>query len=229
MQDSFFFQAMIYLAAAVLMVPIAKKLGLGSVLGYLLAGFLIGPACLRLISNDGEDVMHYAEFGVVMMLFVIGLELEPSRLWRMRRTIAGMGGMQLIATTTLVFFISIIFSLEWKQALVIGMVVSMSSTAIVLQSLNEKSQLHTAAGESSFADLLFQDIAVIPMLAIFPLLASSAIVPGEDAHPGLIHGLPKWVKPYRFGSMAVVISGRYFLRPFFFRFIARTGCGNVYC
>jgi len=173
MQETFFFQAMVYLSAAVIMVPIAKKMGLGSVLGYLLAGILIGPAGLQFIGQEGADIMHFAEFGVVMMLFVIGLELEPSRLWRLRKSILGMGGMQIGLTTVVVAGLALLFGIEGKQALVLGMIVSMSSTAIVLQSLNEKGLMPTADGQGSFAILLFQDIAVIPMLALFPLLASA--------------------------------------------------------
>src|SRR3954454_11835941 len=115
MKESFFFQAMIYLAAAVIMVPVAKKLALGSVLGYLLAGVLIGPACLRFIGTEGHDLMHFAEFGVVMMLFIIGLELEPSRLWRLRKAIAGLGGLQVSVTALLVAGLALLFHIDWKQ------------------------------------------------------------------------------------------------------------------
>src|SRR3954453_2662287 len=101
-QQSFFFQAMIYLAAAVVMVPLAKRLGLGSVLGYLLAGVLIGPALLGFVSNEGEDIMHFAEFGVVMMLFIIGLELEPEKLWKLRKSIIGLGGLQVLLSALLI-------------------------------------------------------------------------------------------------------------------------------
>lgn len=232
MQDTFFFQAMIYLAAAVVMVPIAKKLGLGSVLGYLLAGVIIGPACLKFIGQEGQDLMHFAEFGVVMMLFVIGLELEPSRLWRMRKVIAGMGGMQVVLTSVVVAGISLFFLHDWKQALVLGMIVSMSSTAIVLQSLNEKGLMKSAAGESSFAVLLFQDIAVIPMLALFPLLGNEALqATGGAAHHnnGLVDHLPGWAQTLIvLGSVGlVIITGRYLTRPVF-RLIAKTGMREMF-
>lgn len=218
MQDTFFFQAMIYLAGAVIMVPIAKRLGLGSVLGYLLAGVIIGPAFLGLIGTKGHDIMHFAEFGVVMMLFVIGLELEPERLWRMRKKIAGMGGIQVAGTTLVLTAIAIAFGLDWKTALVLGMIISMSSTAIVMQTLNEKGWIKTVAGRSSFAVLLFQDIAIIPMLALLPLLASKELQESAvTTHATLMDGLPKLVQTLIvLSSIAVVIlSGKYLLRPIF--------------
>ncbi|TPD72294.1 potassium transporter [Flavobacterium microcysteis] len=218
MQDTFFFQAMIYLAGAVIMVPIAKRLGLGSVLGYLLAGIIIGPAFLGLIGTKGHDIMHFAEFGVVMMLFVIGLELEPERLWRMRKKIAGMGGIQVAGTTLVLTAITLAFGLDWKTALVLGMIISMSSTAIVMQTLNEKGWIKTVAGRSSFAVLLFQDIAIIPMLALLPLLASKELQESAVAtHATLMDGLPKLVQTLIvLSSIAVVIlSGKYLLRPIF--------------
>jgi len=232
MQDTFFFQAMIYLAAAVVMVPIAKKLGLGSVLGYLIAGFVIGPACLKFIGQEGQDVMHFAEFGVVMMLFVIGLELEPSRLWRMRKAIAGMGGMQVILTAVVIGAIAMFLLPDWKQAIVLGMIVSMSSTAIVLQSLNEKGLMKSVAGESSFAILLFQDIAVIPMLALFPLLGSEVLAAQAEAghhSTGILSELPGWAHTLIvLGSVGLIIlTGRYFTRPIF-RIIARTGMREMF-
>lgn len=230
MQQTFFFQAMIYLAAAVIMVPIAKKLGLGSVLGYLFAGIVIGPACLHFIGEEGQDLMHFAEFGVVMLLFVIGLELEPSRLWRMRRSIAGLGGLQVGVTTLVLAALSLALQLDWKQALVLGMILSLSSTAIVLQSLTEKGQLKSAAGESSFAVLLFQDLAVIPMLAVLPLLANEVInVASGHTETGLISDWPGWAQTLAvLGSVAgLVICGRYLLRPFF-RLIAKTGLREIF-
>jgi len=218
MQDTFFFQAMIYLAGAVIMVPIAKRLGLGSVLGYLLAGIIIGPAFLGLIGTKGHDIMHFAEFGVVMMLFVIGLELEPERLWRMRKKIAGMGGIQVAGTTLVLTAIALAFGLDWKTAIVLGMIISMSSTAIVMQTLNEKGWIKTVAGRSSFAVLLFQDIAIIPMLALLPLLASKELQESAvTTHATLMDGLPKLVQTLIvLSSIAVVIlSGKYLLRPIF--------------
>lgn len=231
MKETFFYQAMVFLAAAVVMVPIAKKLGLGSVLGYLIAGIIIGPYCFSFIGEEGQDLMHFAEFGVVMMLFVIGLELEPSRLWRMRRTIAGLGGLQLLATTTVVTGIAILLGVDWKQALVIGMIVSMSSTAIALQSLQEKGLMKSAAGENSFAVLLFQDIAVIPMLALFPLLGGAHPVSTDASHAtsSLIASWPSWLQAiFVLGAvLLLVVTGRYLVRPLF-RLIAKTGLREMF-
>jgi len=232
MQESFFFQAMVYLAAAVVMVPIAKKVGLGSVLGYLLAGVLIGPAGLEFIGHEGTDIMHFAEFGVVMMLFVIGLELEPSRLWRLRKSILGMGGFQIGVTSVVVAGGALLFGIGWQQALVLGMIIAMSSTAIVLQSLNEKGLMQSAAGQGSFAVLLFQDIAVIPMLALFPLLATAPAVAQQTAGHStgsLIDSLPTWLQPLvLLGSVAlIIITGRY-LTPPLFRIVAKTGMRELF-
>jgi CPA2 family monovalent cation:H+ antiporter-2 len=132
--EGFLFQALIYLTAAILCVPIAKRLGMGSVLGYLLAGVAIGPFALGFIGREGQDIMHFAEFGVVMMLFLIGLELEPSHFWRMRHQIIGMGGMQVIATATCICGGLILLNFNWKTALAAGLAMAMSTTAIVLQS-----------------------------------------------------------------------------------------------
>ncbi len=219
--DSFFFQALVYLTAAVVSVPIAKRLGLGSVLGYLIAGALIGPSVLGLIGAEGQDVMHFAEFGVVMMLFVIGLELEPALLWRMRAAIAGLGGLQVLVTAAVVAGLALLAQIPWQAATALGLTLSLSSTAIVLQTLNEKGLMKTAAGQSSFAVLLFQDIAVIPMLAIFPLLASAPASASED-HTW-ISTLPGWAQTLVvLGAVAlIVLGGRFIVRPAF-RFIAQT-------
>lgn len=231
MQQTFFFQAMIYLAAAVVMVPIAKRLGLGSVLGYLVAGVIIGPAGLKFIGMEGQDIMHFAEFGVVMMLFVIGLELEPSRLWRMRKSIAGLGGLQVSITTVVVAGVAMLLEVGWKEALALGMIVAMSSTAIVMQTLDEKGWLKTVAGQSSFAVLLFQDLAIIPMLALFPLLAEhagSADLHGAGAG-SLVSALPAWQQAVvvLLSVSAIVVTGKYFLRPVF-RAIARTSLREMF-
>lgn len=220
MEGEFLIQALLYLSAAVIFVPIAKKLGLGSVLGYLIAGMVIGPFVLGLIGEEGQDIMHFAEFGVVMMLFLVGLELEPSLLWRMRSSILGMGGMQVAATTLLVTIAGLLFQLPWNQALAIGLIISMSSTAITLQTLAEKGLLKTSAGQSSFAVLLFQDIAVIPILALMPLLAIQGTdLPGTgDNHAesvSLISELPPLLKTLAvLGAVALIIfAGRTVVRP----------------
>ncbi len=166
--------AMIFLGAALLFVPIAKKLGIGSVLGYIIAGIVIGPFVLGFIGNEGEDIMHAAEFGVVMMLFLIGLELNPTSFWKIRRRIIGMGGMQMVLTGVLFFFFFFfIKGIDLNTSIALSLTFAMSSTAIVLQTLKEKNLDKTHAGKSSFAVLLFQDIAVIPILAIIPLLATT--------------------------------------------------------
>lgn len=222
--QGFLFQASVYLTAAVIAVPIAKRLGLGSVLGYLLAGVAIGPHVLGLLGTEGRDVMHFAEFGVVMMLFVVGLELEPSLLWRLRRPILGMGGLQVLLTAAVVFGIGLALRLPWQAAVAVGMILAMSSTAIVLQTLNEKGLLKTAGGQSSFAVLLFQDIAVIPMLAVFPMLATGRVAPDvAGAHAESPLGTyPGWVQTLAvLGAVTfVVVAGRYLIRPVF-RAIAR--------
>lgn len=216
-QQSFLFQALVYLAAAVVMVPLAKRLGLGSVLGYLVAGIVIGPALLGFIGREGQDLMHFAEFGVVMMLFIIGLELEPELLWKMRKPIAGLGGLQVLATSLVLAGIAMLFGLEWKPAIALGMILSLSSTAIVLQTLNEKGLMKSSAGQSSFAVLLFQDIAVIPMLALFPLLAiyKPAADAKADHHPTLVDNLPGWGETLVvLGSVAaIIVLGRFLVRP----------------
>jgi monovalent cation:H+ antiporter-2, CPA2 family len=224
-QHSFLFQAMVYLAAAVVMVPLAKRLGLGSVLGYLVAGIVIGPAVMGFIGEEGQDLMHFAEFGVVMMLFIIGLELEPDLLWKLRKPIAGLGGLQVLVTALAVAGIAFLWGLHWKPALALGMILSLSSTAIVLQTLNEKGLMKSAAGQSSFAVLLFQDIAVIPMLALFSLLAIYPADSGakSEDHTTFVSGLPAWGQTLVvLGSVAaIIVLGRFLVRPLL-RLVAST-------
>jgi monovalent cation:H+ antiporter-2, CPA2 family len=195
MNDGFFIQAIIYLTAAVVFVPIAKKSGLSSILGYLFAGIIIGPFVLGFIGQEGQDIMHFAEFGVVMMLFLIGLELDPYKFWKMRKFILGMGSIQLIGTATLLFLIcSAFLDWSWQTNLVISLALSLSSTAIVLQTLKEKGLSQSSMGRSSFSVLLFQDIAVIPILAIIPLLVSDTVIPSEDLNNSLISDLSAWLQ-----------------------------------
>src|SRR5262249_16923669 len=160
--QDFLFQAFIYLAAAVVSVPIAKRLGLGSVPGYLIAGVLIGPYALGLVGRNGTDVRHVAEFGVVLMLFLVGLQLRPNLLWRLRGPIIGAGGLQVVATTIVFAGLATLFRLPLAVGIAIGLIFSASSTAIALQSLAERGQLPTSGGQTSFSVLLFQDLAVIP-------------------------------------------------------------------
>ncbi len=217
--------ALIYLLAAVIAVPLAKRAGLGSVLGYLIAGIIIGPSALALV-GDQTDVMHFAEFGVVIMLFLVGLELQPSRLWSMRKQIIGLGGLQ-VAISAGVFTGLLVWltPLVWQTSLALGLTVALSSTAIVLQSLNERGQMNTLAGSNAFSVLLFQDIAVIPILALFPLLAvfASAPVTSAEHTANLLEGLPVWQQVgATFGAvLAIVVMGRYLASPMF-RIVAET-------
>ncbi|MEM9211872.1 MAG: cation:proton antiporter [Pseudomonadota bacterium] len=242
---TFLLQATIYLLAAVIAVPIAKKLGLGSVLGYLIAGVAIGPV-LGLVGSETQDLQHFAEFGVVMMLFIVGLELEPKALWDMRSRLIGLGGMQVALTTIGIMAAAMIFGISWPIALAIGLSFSLSSTAIVLQTLSEKGLMATPGGRSSFSVLLSQDIAVIPMLALLPLLAISGIHNsggghGDDAHGhggdhgaghatmNIVEGLPGWgVTLVTIGAIGVVILiGLYLTRPVF-QVMSRTGLREMF-
>lgn len=215
--------AVIYLAAAIIAVPVAKRLGLGSVLGYLLAGILIGPFALGLV-GDQKDVMHFAEFGVVMMLFLVGLELQPSRLWKLRHAIIGLGGLQVVLTMSILFATCLfLFSMKWQTALAIGAMLALSSTAIVLQTLTEKGWIKLSAGQNSFSVLLFQDIAVIPILALLPLLAFAAPIGTETHGQNLIEHFPNYAQVLI--SVGVIISiilaGKYIASPLFI-YIAKT-------
>ena len=235
---AYFIQAFIYLCAAVVAVPLAKRFGLGSVLGYLIAGVVIGPIT-GLVGEETETLQHFAEFGVVMMLFLVGLELEPRMLWSMRTRLLGLGGLQVGLTTAAIMGIAIAFGFDWRLALAIGMILSLSSTAIVLQTLNEKGLTKSVGGRAAFSVLLFQDIVVIPMLAIIPLLqlpelatqAKAAMVQVADGHSqvDLISGLPNWL--YAMAVLAaigaVVLGGYYLSRPLF-RFVAQSGLREVF-
>lgn len=215
MQEGFFFQAIIYLAAAVICVPIAKKIGLSSILGYLFAGIIIGPYVLGFIGQEGQDIMHFAEFGVIMMLFVIGLELDPDKFWRMRRLIVGMGMLQVVGTAAVLFIAcSIVLRWEWRATLIISLALTLSSTAIVMQTLKEKGLTNTSMGRSSFGILLFQDIAVIPIMAILPLLAHGAIE-NEGINQSLITDLDGWLQTVIvLGTIVLVyFSGRFLIVP----------------
>ena len=232
--ETFLFQASIYLAAAVIAVPIAARLGLGSVLGYLAAGIIIGPV-LGLVGSETQDLQHVAEFGVVMMLFLIGLELDPRALWAMRNKLVGLGGAQVVVTTLVLMVAALALDRTWTEALAIGLALSLSSTAIVLQTLSEKGLMQTGGGRSAFSVLLTQDIAVIPILALLPLLAVSvpiqisengALVRDGDANHGgdhhgmslsLVDGLPGWgVTLVTLGAIAfVILAGFYLTRPVF--------------
>jgi monovalent cation:proton antiporter-2 (CPA2) family protein len=214
--NEFLFQAFIYLAAAVLTVPLFKRLGLGSVLGYLIAGVLIGPYALQLIP-DPEHVLHFAEFGVVLLLFLVGLELEPEKVWELRKPLFGMGGLQVVGTMALVIAVAIAGGLSWQVAVVAGAGIAMSSTAIGLASLEEKKLLGSPGGQASFAVLLFQDLSVIPL---FMLLAYIA--------PASAHGFDVWALPKALGVIAIiVIASRTVVRPAM-RIVAQTGMREIF-
>lgn len=234
----YFIQAFIYLCAAVIAVPLAKRFGLGSVLGYLIAGVIIGPV-VGLVGEETQTLQHFAEFGVVMMLFLVGLELEPRMLWSMRNRLLGLGGLQVVLSAAAITFISLIFGIDWRIALTIGLILALSSTAIVLQTLNEKGLTKTEGGRGAFAVLLFQDIAVIPMLALIPLLEvpelaliarQTAIQAAEtQGHLDLVSGLPNWLYAIVvLGAIATVAFGGFYLSRPLFRFVAASGLREVF-
>jgi CPA2 family monovalent cation:H+ antiporter-2 len=226
---NFLTQALIYLGAAVVCVPLAKRLGMGSVLGYLLAGMLIGPFVLGLIGKEGEDMMHFAEFGVVMMLFIIGLELEPSQFWKMRKSIIGMGSVQMVFTSVLIFLMMMVMGLPVHISLAIALAFAMSSTAIVLQTIREKGLSQTAAGQASFSVLLFQDIMVIPVLAFLPLMAVKGLTGSRNIASSVIGQLPGWMQGLSFFAAValIVLGGRYLFVPLL-RVVARTGLRELF-
>ena len=243
--DSFLYQATIYLAAAVIAVPIAARLGLGSVLGYLAAGILIGPV-FHLVGSETETLQHVAEFGVVMMLFLIGLELEPRALWDMRDKLLGLGGLQVLLSAAALTGLAYMFGANWSVSVAIGLTLALSSTAIVLQTLTEKGLTQTSGGRNVFSVLLTQDIAVIPFLALLPLLAVGQIAQinpdgsisrssdghGDDYHGvtlSLVDGLPAWgVTLVTIAAVgAIILFGVFGTRPIF-RYIHATGLREMY-
>jgi glutathione-regulated potassium-efflux system ancillary protein KefC len=219
MEHNLLFNAMIYLGAAVLVVPLAKRLALGAVLGYLLAGILIGPYGFRLIS-EVEDALHFSEFGVVLLLFLIGLELEPSKLWSLRRPIFGWGGAQVLGVAAALCAAAMLLGVDWKVALIAGLGLSLSSTAIALASLEERNLMATPAGQAGFSILLFQDIAAIPMIAIVPLLG----IPESDGGGG-----NAWqaVAKVVIVLAGLIVAGRFLVRPLL-RVIAKTDTREIF-
>ncbi|NDJ79787.1 potassium transporter [Vibrio campbellii] len=233
-----FLQAFVYLIAAVIAVPLAKRLGLGSVLGYLIAGVVIGPI-IGLVGEETTTIQHFAEFGVVMMLFLVGLELEPKMLWAMRNRLMGLGGLQVGGTAALIMAIALYFEQPWTIALAIGLIFALSSTAIVLQTFSEKGLTKTEGGQNAFSVLLFQDIAVIPMLAFIPLLAlpklveqaQSAAQSAAEHHEelSLVAGLPGWAYGLVItASIAIVVVGGHFLSRPLFRYVASSGLREIF-
>ncbi|TDU34277.1 Kef-type potassium/proton antiporter (CPA2 family) [Gelidibacter sediminis] len=229
MSGNILLEAIIFLAGGVICVSVAKKIGLSSIIGYLLAGMMIGPFILGFMRHEGEDILAFAEFGVVMMLFLIGLEIEPRSFWKMRKSILGLGSLQVFGTIALTFIIGYAIGLEWKMAITAAMAVALSSTAITLQTNKEKGLMKTTYGGSSFSILLFQDIMVIFMIAALPLLSN---VPEEslteegvaassahilDSLPLALHALAIFVP-----IVLMVVAGRYLIVPML-RLVAQTG------
>lgn len=218
-----FQQAFVYLASAVLAVIVGKRLGLGAVLGYLMVGTAIGPWGFQWIGHTGEQVTHFAEFGVVVMLFLIGLELRPSMLWNMRRQLLGLGSLQVGLCSLAVAGLAMTLGLPFKQSLAVGLILAMSSTAIVLQTLTEKGLLRTEAGQNSFAVLLFQDIAVIPIIALLPLLGNRAAVGTHGGSNAWMAHLPGWLQALAtLGAVALIIAVARVGMRHVFQAIART-------
>lgn len=226
--DTLLIQALVYLTAGVVSVPIAKRLGLGSVLGYLIAGALVGPFLLNLVGEAG-DVMKFAEFGVVILLFLIGLEVRPALLWEMRTSIFGLGIAQLLATAALVGAVALLLGADPRVAIAVGLILALSSTAIVLQNLEEKGLRQGPVGQAAFGVLLFQDLAVIPLFALLPLLAVGGHAIPESGHGGVLAGLPQWAQVLAsLGAVGgVVVGGRYLTRPIF-RFIAAARLREIF-
>ncbi len=213
---SFLLQATIFLGASLILVPLGKRLGIATVLGYLFTGILLGPSVLN-IAHDPEAIMELAEFGVILLMFLIGLELRPQRLWEMRDSIFVMGSLQVVITgIILMLTVLLLFQQHLAASFVIGFALALSSTAFVLQLLTEKQQLNTTYGQQSFSILLFQDIAAIPLLAVIPLLAGT-----ESTHHGIAY----------FAAIIATFTGlflfsRYVMRPFF-RFVAKSGATEL--
>ncbi|WP_422085081.1 glutathione-regulated potassium-efflux system protein KefC [Variovorax sp.] len=214
--------SLIYLSAAVLVVPLSKALGLGSIIGYLVAGIAIGPWGLGLVSSV-QDVLHFAEFGVVLMLFLVGLELEPKRLWNLRRPIFGWGTAQVVSCAAVLFAAGCAVGAEWRVALVASLGLALSSTAIALQVFGERNLLKTPSGQAGFSILLFQDVAAIPILALLPLLA------GATAAEQSISGLDRALEAAKIIGVigGIILGGRLLLRPVL-RWIARSDTPEIF-
>lgn len=217
--------ALIFLGAAIVMVPLVRKLGLSAVIGFILGGIIIGPFGLKLTGNDSNDIMQATEFGVIMLLFLVGLEIEPKKFWKIRKKIIGMGLGQMVITVSILFLIFYLADWRTDQALVAALCFSLSSTAIVLQTLKEKNIFRTDVGEASFSILLFQDIAVIPILALLPVIALKS---EKDENLLLLQYLPDWLQPFSIilGVLALIILGRYIFVPFL-RYVSRSGMNEL--
>ena len=220
MTGSILFQSIVFLTGAIICVPLAKRFGLSSVIGYLLAGMLIGPFILGFVGQEGEDILEFAEFGVVMMLFIIGLEIKPKSFWQMRKIVLGMGSIQVFGTMALTFAILYAFEIEWELSLTVAMAVALSSTAITLQTNKEKGLMQTTYGTSSFSILLFQDIIVIVMLAVLPLLSNlsdgaTVETNGHNSHTSFLENLPLGWQALSIVSsiILIIVAGRFLVVP----------------
>lgn len=224
MESSLAMNTLLFLGVAIIMVPLARKLGLSSVIGYILGGIIIGPYVLKLTGRDVDGIMHASEFGVIMLLFLVGLELEPRKFWEMRKKIVGLGLTQMTLTISLLFLIFFLAGWKIDRAITIAMCFALSSTAIVLQTLQEKNNLKTTAGEASFSTLLFQDIAVIPILAILPIIANYKARHHDNEVQILIQKLPEWLQAGTviFGVVILILLGRYVFVPFL-RYVSKAG------
>lgn len=224
-ENSLAMTTLIFLGAAIIMVPLVRKLGLSSVIGFILGGIIIGPFGLKLTGKDSDDIMHATEFGVVMLLFLVGLEMEPKKFWKIRKKILGMGLSQMLITITALFLV--FYLADWRpdHALVAAVCFALSSTAIVLQTLKEKNIFRTEAGESSFSILLFQDISVIPILALLPVLAKR---PEDHEHQLLLQYLPDWLQPFSIilGVLLLIFLGKFIFVPFL-RYVSRSGMNEL--
>ncbi len=230
MEGNLLLSVFVFIAAALVAVPATKLTGLGSVLGYLVAGIAIGPYGLKFVTGP-ETILHFSEFGVVMMLFLIGLEMQPSELWRLRTRLLGMGGVQVVVTTAIITAAGFFAGIAWQTALIVGMALSLSSTAIVLQIMSERGITQTDTGRSSFSVLLMQDIVVIPILALIPLLSIPNLSPGILAAEGqsIATSGPNWVPALEMiaAFAGMYLAGRYVLRPVM-SYIARAGIREIF-
>ncbi|MBL1223356.1 cation:proton antiporter [Chryseobacterium sp. L7] len=224
MESSLAMNTLLFLGVAIIMVPLARKFGLSSVIGYILGGIIIGPYVLRLTGKDVNDIMHASEFGVIMLLFLVGLELEPRKFWEMRKKIVGLGLTQMLLSISLLFLVFLSAGWRIDKAIAIAMCFALSSTAIVLQTLQEKNNFKTMAGEASFSTLLFQDIAVIPILAILPLIANYKASHHDNEIQILIQKLPEWLQAGTviLGVAILILLGRYVFVPFL-RYVSKSG------
>lgn len=226
-ENSFSLTALTFLGAAIIIVPLVKKFGLSSIIGYILGGIIIGPFCLKLTGTQTVGVMEATEFGVIMLLFLVGLEMEPKKFWTMRKQIFGLGVAQMGLTVLILTSILILFDWERNMAIAASLCFAMSSTAIVLQTLTERQIMNTTAGEASFSTLLFQDIAVIPILAFLPIIAHKELVNDTESE-FIIQMLPEWMQSFSviIGGGILFALGHFVFIPFL-RYVSTSGMSEL--